>query len=132
MSSNTEFIWTDLAASEFSRSGMNIEEFKRLWHQCIYCKAWTYQSDSYCYAKPRPIPDTPEADKPFEWTDELVALACEYTMKDTAGILTPFGVRKNISDFKASKQSQQQTPKEEKLYTQSDLDKAIEDAEIKA
>ena len=44
-------------------------------------------------------------DKPFVWTDELVAECHEYIKGDTAGILTPVGVMKNIQLFKQSKQS---------------------------
>lgn len=45
----------------------------------------------------------------FQWTDELVAQCFEYIREDTAGVLTPVGVRKNVEYFKAS--HTQQEPK---------------------
>lgn len=36
----------------------------------------------------------------FQWDDEKVAQAIEYTMKDNAGVLTPYGVRQNVKYFK--------------------------------
>lgn len=50
----------------------------------------------------------------FEWTDELVAECHDYINRDTAGVLTPVGVMKNIEYFKQSKQP--------KTYTQSEVD----------
>ena len=44
-----------------------------------------------------------EQNKEWEWTDELVAECHDYINKDTVGILTPFGVMKNIEYFKQSK-----------------------------
>lgn len=79
------------------------------------------------------IPDTPEPKQTtkegFVWTDELV--------HDFFSILPRYfsqGHSSNsaMNQFKASKQSQSNTPKEDKLYTQSDLDKAVEDAFGKA
>lgn len=43
----------------------------------------------------------------FQWTDELVVQCFEYIREDTAGVLTPVGVRKNVEYFKASHTQQE-------------------------
>ncbi len=68
-----------------------------------------YEWKKYCNTPViKPIEDKePTA---FKWSDELVAQCHEYIKKDTAGILTPYGVRQNIKYFKESKQLSQSIP----------------------
>lgn len=50
------------------------------------------------------VPEHPSNDNAFVWTDELVAECHEYIKGDAAGTLTPYGVMKNIEQFKQFKQ----------------------------